>query len=279
MAYQSQEAMKTYLYLLIILVSSFCQADETSPIEIKLWPEVVPFSTEPKASVVISEKRPGAFRVTKVTDPVLNVFPTDPKKHNGKAIVICPGGGYAHLAHLHEGKDVAEYFTKEGFTCFVLYYQVPKNRDGALSDAKQAMKLVRDRAKEWNLQADQIGMLGFSAGAHLVARTSVQTDDLKARPDFSILLYTAYLEDKDSGKLDTEFTNLKAPPPFFIVATEDDKKWVAGSKLLAEQLTKENLNHEVHVLPKGGHGFGVKPENPAGKAWPPLVLEWIAKSF
>lgn len=270
--------MKSYLSIVLILIChSSCIAEEIGTSEIKLWPDAVPFSTEPKAKEVITEKRPGQFRVTKVTDPVLKVFPADPKKHNGKALIICPGGGYAHIVYLTKGKDVAEHFNKEGFTCFVLYYQVPKNREGALSDAKQAMKIIRARAKEWNLKANQIGMLGSSAGAHLVAKTSTQTDDLEARPDFAILLSTAYLQEKGAQKLAPEFTRLKNTPPFFIVTTEDDKKWVEGSKLFNKQLTQEKLPNEIHVYPKGGHGFGVDPNNPAGKTWPPLFLEWLEK--
>jgi len=157
----------------------------------------------------------------------------------------------------------------------VLYYQVPDNRTGALSDAMRAVKIIRSRAKEWKLKPDQIGMIGSSAGANLIVNTSIQTQDLSARPSFAVLLSTAYLAEKGKTQLLPQYTNLPNPPPFFLAVAANDKTWVLGSKLFAQQLTKENLTNQLHVFDTGGHSFGVDPDNPAGKAWPPLFLNWL----
>ena len=242
---------------------------------IKLWEGEVPFSKKAKAENVITEKRPGEFRITEVTDPEITVYPASPETHNGMGLVICPGGGYVHLGFKGKGIDFAKHFTKEGFTCFVLHYQVPKNRKGALSDAGQAMKIIRSRSQEWKINPAKIGMIGTSAGGHLIAALSAQTKEPKLRPNFAILLCPAYLTDKKSGKLSAEFTELKDTPPFFIFTAEDDKGWIEGSRVFAKALKEKNLPHEVHLVPKGGHGFGLKEGNPAAETWPALALKWI----
>jgi len=259
-----------YLPLVVTTLISTCPAEV-----IKLWEGEVPFAKKEKAEQVITEKRPGEFRVTEVTDPHLNVHLANPETHNGKALIICPGGGYIHLAHLLCGSEVATHFCEKGFTCFVLHYQVPQNRKGALSDAMQAVDVVRSRAKEWKLNSTQIGMVGFSAGGHLVAATSAQSIDVSKRPDFAMILYGAYLNVKGESKISPEFKSLAETPPFFLFVAADDKNWVRGSLVFGEALTKEKLPFELHVVPEGGHGFGLKEDNPAGKSWPDLALRWI----
>lgn len=257
------------IFLIAQLTSAFSQE------VIKLWEGEVPFCAKPKAEHVITEKFRNQWRITEVTDPELVVYKPSPEKANGMGLIVCPGGAYVHLHHAGSGSDVAQYFSKEGFTCFVLHYQVPKNREGALSDATQAVKVVRERAGEWELEKDKIGMIGSSAGAHLTAHVSTQTDDLSGRPNFSLLLCPAYLNEKKTGKLSPEFQEMKEAPPFFVFTAEDDKNCIEGTRVFKKELSERGINHEVHTVPVGGHGFCLKEDNPAAEAWPPLALKWI----
>lgn len=261
-----------WIFLSLVVMMSPAGAHEEV---IKLWKGKVPFSDKPEKENVVTEKRPGAFRMTEVGDPELIVHPANEDTLNGMALIICPGGGYVHLTHLDVGEKFGKYFSEIGFTCFVLHYQVPSNREGALSDAKQAVSLVRASAEKWGFDKNKVGMVGSSAGGHLIAALSVQTEDLSARPNFSILLCPAYLCDRKTGELSPEFVEMAETPPFFLFTAEDDTNWVEGTRVFRKELTKRNLSNEVHIVPKGGHGFGLKENNPAAEVWPGLALKWI----
>ena len=243
---------------------------------VKLWQGDVPFSQKPKAENVITEKRKGAWRMTEVTDPEYVVYRPTEETRTGKALIICPGGGYAHLVHLGKGKDLAEYFVQRGFTCFVLHYQVPHNREGAKSDAIQAVKMIRARAAEYQINPQQIGMLGSSAGGHLVATVSTHADQT-VRPHFTILMCAAYLTEPKSEILASEFANMSQTPPFFICSAIDDQWYAMSSIVFSAELQRKKLPYEFHMISEGGHSYGLKENNRAAEIWPELMMKWIAR--
>lgn len=199
--------------------------------------------------------------------------------------MICPGGAYNVLAYDLEGTEVAEWLNSIGFTAVVLKYTVPKNRDGALQDAQRAMGLIRQHSKEWNVDPARLGVLGFSAGGHLSARLSNtcetrsypavdEADSLSCRPDFTVLIYPAYLGDA-TYTLSEGITVTSNTPPAFIVQTQDDRTFINGSIAYYLALKKQNIPSELHFFPSGGHGYGLRPSDKDVSHWPELCGRWL----
>lgn len=276
-----------YLFAIIFLtfsLSLFSQEKET----IHLWPNTVPGETEPKHPPVKTDNTKGnVTRITDITDPALVVYPANTNKNNGAGVIICPGGGYNILAIDKEGYEVAEWLNKLGFSAFVLQYRVPKKQEGALQDAQRAMRVVRSRANDWNVNPDKLGIMGFSAGGSLSARMSTNyenttyqkidgKDDLSSRPDFALLIYPAYLDRGENRSLTPELKVDSNTPPTFIFQTADDK--LANSALVYTQALRDNkVSVELHLLPEGGHGYGLRPGNVAAETWPKLAEKWLEK--
>ena len=252
---------------------------------IKLWPGNVPGETGAKhPAELFADTSRNVKRITNITDPQLTVY--RPRgKSNGAGIIVCPGGGYRILAINLEGDEVAAYFANKGYTVFVLEYRTPQKRDGALQDAQRAIRLVRDRAGDWLLNKDKIGLLGFSAGGHLslMAATSFtkqtystvdKSDDVSARPDFAVLIYPAYTANGDNKQeLNPEIKVTKDIPPVFIFFTADDQNDLPLP--LASALRELKLPFEFHIYPQGGHGYGLRTGNAAAAAWPGLAEKWL----
>ena len=246
----------------------------------------------------------------RVTTPTLTAFFPEKDKANGTAIIICPGGGYAYLVMNQEGTDVAEAFAKKGVTAFVLKYRLPNNlimQDqsiGPLQDAQQAIKMVRERAKEWNIDTAKVGIIGFSAGGHLASTASTHfneavienSNNTSLRPSFSILVYpvisfTDSLAHKGSrrsllGK-DTSspvrvnhYSNEKqvtaATPPTFLLHCEDDKVVPVGNSIsYYEALVRFGVKGQLLIYPSGGHGFGLRNKATADQ-WLDHCFNWMA---
>ena len=250
-----------------------------------LWPNAVPGQSSPKKEPVPTTLEDGSIRVIEVTNPFLAVFKPDAAVKNGKAIVVCPGGAYVRLAVHKEGYTTAEWLTKLGYTVFVLHYRVPNKRDGALQDLQRALKIVRSEAKLFEIDAAKIGAIGFSAGAHLVARAGMtepsQTyptqdvaDKQSGAPDRMIIIYPGYL---DGGPNHSLTPGLKAKAntvDTFIFQTMDDGS-AHSSFALATALRDAKANVELHMLPQGGHGYGMYPGNKAAETWPALLEVWL----
>ncbi|MGZ0708501.1 alpha/beta hydrolase [Coraliomargarita sp. W4R53] len=254
---------------------------------IHLWPQAVPGQVEAKAPSLISENDSGnTTRLKQVTDPVLVVYQADPKLSNGAAVIICAGGGYGILAIDKEGYEVAEWLSSLGYTAFVLEYRVPNNRAGALQDAQRAVRYVRGMRAQWGIESDKIGIMGFSAGGHLSAVASTRyneelyqpvddLDQLSARPDFAILIYAAYLDRGANGSLSPELSlDANTPPMFLCVAANDGH--ASSSLVMATALRAQKIPVELHMLPTGGHGYGMRPGLRIAEAWPKLCEEWMA---
>ncbi|MHA7943834.1 Ca2+-dependent phosphoinositide-specific phospholipase C [Formosa sp. 3Alg 14/1] len=255
-----------------------------------LWPDKVPNQTRPKHAAEQSENTSGnVIRLTNVTNPRLTVF--KPEKPNGSkaGIIVCPGGAYNILAFDKEGTEVAEWLNSLGYTAFVLEYRVPNNRAGALQDAQRAMRLVRTKATDYNLDPRKVGVMGFSAGGHLSANITTNhqkisyayvdgADEVSSRPDFTMLIYPAYLDKGDHKSLSQELKLNRNTPPFFIFGTTDDN-YGNSSVVMAQALRDNNTAVEYHMLPEGGHGYGLRNGNIAAETWPGLAKIWLEKTL
>jgi len=273
-------------FLLLMFTVTATIADSNDHRTIQLWPKKVPDQSEEKASPVLSDnQRRNVTRIAKVTNPSLTVYEANPKLKNGAAIIICPGGGYNVLAVDLEGDEVAEWFSQLGYTAFVLQYRVPKNQAGALQDAQRAIRYVRGTAKDRGIDTNKIGIMGFSAGGSLSARASTryletvyepidEWDKLSARPDFSILIYPAYLDQGVDHGLTPELTITKNTPPMFLFVAADDK-YANSSLVMSSALRAYQIPFELHILPEGGHGYGLRSGNRAAETWPELCEAWM----
>ena len=215
-----------------------------------------------------------------IEQPSLRVFLPAPELATGRAVVACPGGGYSGLAVNHEGYDWAPYFNKQGIALIVLKYRMPKgDRTLPISDAEAAMKMVRDSADVWNLNPNDIGIMGSSAGGHLASTIATHAPEA-LRPNFQILFYPVITMDKSfthmgshdnllgkdaSADLEKEFSNekqvTKETPRAFIVYSDDDKVVPPANGVnyyLA--LNKKGVPSVLHIYTTGGHGWGIRED-------------------
>lgn len=257
---------------------------------IRLWPQEVPGEHEAKHRAVVTDnKSRNVTRLTDVTDPVMEVFPASPDASPRGGVIVCPGGGYSILAIDLEGYEVARWLSGMGYTAFVLQYRVPRKREGALMDLQRAIRLVRNDGPKWGIERDRIGVIGFSAGGSLCARAATRyddrtyppvdgADDVGCRPDFAMLIYPAYLDKGVNDTLTPELQVTGNTTPMFLFGTADDKH--ANSVLvMGSALRKAGVPVEVHLLPHGGHGYGLRPGNRAAEAWPVLAESWVRALF
>jgi len=269
--------------LILALLSLLLVAGATPTSTFSIWPHQVPGQNESKAPHVIV-KKPHGLRIGKVTNPTLDVY--EPTKPNGIGLIICPGGGYVHLADKKEGHDVAEHYRKLGYTCFVLTYRIPRNQQGALQDAQRSLRFVRANTAKWQLS--HIGIMGFSAGGSLSARLATQfenplypeqdeRDVVSARPDFVGLIYPAYLDQGPGKSLTPELTLSENTPPMFLYVAADDS-FANSTIVMTQALAQQKIPYETHILPKGGHGFGMLPGKRASETWPALLHHWIQET-
>ena len=245
---------------------------------------------DPKLSFILHRRQIDVKRLANVSTPQIEVYV--PEKPNGACVVIAPGGGYSILAIEHEGTDVATWLNKLGVTAVVLKYRVPRREKQSpdnlaqLQDAQRAIGLVRSKAKEWKLDAANIGMLGFSAGGHLTATACTNyekrlyeavddADKVSCRPDFAILVYPAYLAKKDTGDILPSFTVNKQTPPMFFAHASDDPVSSENSAAMYRELKKNGVPAELHLYAKGGHGFGMRTDRGPVSEWPNRCEEWL----
>lgn len=274
--------------------------------EMPLYKNVVPNSINApnKENSTFTDK---ITRIAKVSVPTITMF--KPTKANGKSVIICPGGGYAYLTIDKEGTRVAEEFNQWGITAFVLKYRLPDDitmidRSMApLQDAQQAIRWVRNNAKQWGLNKDQIGIMGFSAGGHLAATAATHftfkadadnNDTTSVRPDFTILVYPvmsfdssiAHKGSKNNliGKNATTEkilffsnelqVNKNTPPSFLVHAGDDGGVPVENSIRYYQACIKYKVPVEMHLYPKGGHGFALNNIT-TDDNWMERLRNWI----
>ncbi|MBN2236931.1 MAG: alpha/beta hydrolase [Bacteroidales bacterium] len=249
-----------------------------------------------------------AYNVSKVTTPTLSVFLPEKGALTRAAVIICPGGGYSHLAMDKEGTKVAKWLNSLGIAAFVLKYRLPSDlimsdkTIGPLQDAQEAMRVVRRNAENWNLDVHKIGIMGFSAGGHLAATLSTHSNDkiyetidsISARPDFSILIYpvismkneithkgsqTDLLGENPSLSMIEKFSNelcvnAETPPTFLVHASDDHSVPVENSIAYYQALLRNNISAEMHVFERGGHGFGLGVRENSPK-WTLICENWL----
>ena len=279
-----------------------------NPAIISLYKNRVP-NNKDVADKENSTTRDNVTRIAKVSKPTLTVF--KPEKPNGKAVIICPGGGYAILAFDKEGTRVAEEFNKWGVTAFVLKYRLPDdsiNIDRSLAplqDAQQAIRFVRTNAKEFGVDRNKIGIMGFSAGGHLASTAATHftmkadvtnNDTVSVRPDFAILIYPVISFDSTFGHkgsrnnlvganapkkvidlYSNELQVTSATPPAFLIHTGDDATVpVENSIRFYQACIKNKVPAEMHIYPGGGHGFGMYNRT-TDDSWMERLRNWLSK--
>lgn len=261
---------------------------------IPLWAGDAPGEKGDIEAEKLIEREDGLVRLTNVTKPSITVYrPGQGIENTGAAVLVCPGGGYNILAMSHEGSDVCEWLSGMGVTAVLLKYRVPRREGLAphqapLQDAQRAMSLVRKRAAEWGIDAEKIGVLGFSAGGHLAAMVMSQYDQqrsypmdpeidaVSSRPDFAILVYPAYVQDKENPDLLASGIVInKKTPPVFLVAAHNDKAYAEGSAQLYIALKRAAIPAELHIFASGGHGFGMKKSTDRVAEWPQICAQWM----
>lgn len=232
------------------------------------------------------------IRLANVSHPTLTVYKPSADKDTGAAVVVCPGGGYSILALDLEGTEICEWLNSIGVTGILLKYRVPsraglEKHTAALQDAQRALGLVRHRSAEFSIDSSRIGILGFSAGGHLSAAASViydqrtypkvdDADTVSCRPDFTVLVYPAYLTVKEDGdKISPELKLNQQTPPTFIVMAADDGVRVENALFYSLALKNAKVPVELHIYPTGGHGYGMRPTQEAVTTWPKRVEEWM----
>lgn len=271
--------MKRFLSTLATgLVAMTMLGQQYKSVPTEIWPKKVPGTTAAKAQPKLDEKNEEHW--VEVTSPTLETFKPSAEKKNGKAVVVCPGGGYNILAYVKEGQEIAQWLAGQGYTAFVLAYRVPQQRDGALQDIYRSIRLVRARGFE------TVGCIGFSAGASLCCRAATRwaetvypeqdkADKLSQRPDFAMLIYPAYLDEGEGRTLTPELTVNAETAPLFVWATQDDTRYGApSSAAILPAMIKAGASIELHLQPKGGHGYGMRGKG-AGKIWPRLAEKWL----
>ncbi len=235
----------------------------------------------------------GIIRLGNVSVPTITVYSPAPDKANGTAIVVCPGGGYSILAYDLEGSEVCKRLNAVGVTGILLKYRVPV-RAGLpryappLQDAQRSIGLVRQHATEWGINPNRVGILGFSAGGHLSAAASTNfdartypatdaADQLSCRPDFTVLIYPAYLtQDADKTKLAPEIKVTSQTPPTFMAMTVDDPVHVENIFTYGLALKAAGVQFEMHAYPVGGHGYGLRASKNEVVHWPDRLDSWLA---
>lgn len=234
-----------------------------------------------------SPERLDALRITNVSTPTLTLFPAPDRGAPAPAAIICPGGGYSYVVIDKEGSEIAAWLNSLGFTGIVLKYRTPNNRAGAFQDTQRAIRVARANASEWNIDPKKLGIIGFSAGGNLAAKAATlsakpsyatvdEADRQSCRPDFAILVYPAYLDDRNDG-LSPDLDPTADIPPTLIVHSDDDERFIPGSTLYDAALTRAGKPHQFLRYATGGHGYGLHCELEA-KDWPDDAAAWLEKS-
>lgn len=295
--------MKKFGFIIAAMIISTVLLAQT---EMPLYSGAIP-NSKPAPNKESAVTRDNVTRISKVSIPTLTIY--KPANANGMSVIICPGGGYSILAFDKEGTRVAEEMNKWGITAFVLKYRLPDDTTNIdrsiapLMDAQQAIRLVRSKATEWGLKKDKIGIMGFSAGGHLASTAAthfsrkadaINKDTTSVRPDFTILIYPVISFDSTithkgsrnnlvgataSAEKIKQFSNelqvtAKTPPSFLVHAGDDATVPVANSIRYYQACIQYKVPAEMHLYPKGGHGFGMYNKTTTDN-WMERLKNWL----
>jgi acetyl esterase/lipase len=266
-----------------------------------LWPSTPPGApnvaagqqehdtTKPSDNMIAGKR---VARIGFVSKPTLAFYPAPSGKNTGATVVVFPGGGYQILAYDLEGTEVCDWLNGIGVNCALVKYRVPNagpfpKYTQDLADAQRAVRVVRQHASQWQLDPNRVGVLGFSAGGHLVAALGAHAadpiypaiddaDKLSARPDFTLLIYPGYLQsDDDPLTVRPEVKPIALTPPSFLIQTEDDTAKVENAWVYYEALKQAKVPAEMHLFANGGHGYGLRPTKLPVTHWPDLAATWL----
>ena len=295
--------MRFFAVLFLLAASCFAQTPAWQPApghtQIPIWPNGAPGApANPPAEVDTSDAKSQLIagkpliRLGNVSAPTITLYKAAGSASPVPAVVVFPGGGYNILAIDLEGTEVCEWLNNAGIACVLLKYRVPNTgpypkSPAALQDAQRAVGLIRRRAAEWGIDPKRVGVLGFSAGAHLAAALSTHfdkrlydsvdaADQLSCRPDFAVIVYPGYLALAEQGmKANPEISPTAQTPPTFIVQAEDDPVHVENATTYFLQLKQAKVPAELHIYAEGGHGYGLRRTALPVTAWPQLVETWL----
>jgi acetyl esterase/lipase len=298
--------MRKRLLILAALAGGFASLFAQKPawqpaaghLTLPLWPKGAPGAPPNPAPEVdattakdnlVAGKR--LVRLGNVSSPTLTLY-APPGKNSGAAVVVFPGGGYRILAIDLEGSEVCDWLNSEGIACILVKYRVPDTgpypkSSAALQDAQRAVGMARSHASEWHIDPHRIGVLGFSAGAHLAAALSTHfeqrlydpidvADATSCRPDFAVIVYPGYLSlaEKDFAP-NPDIPVTGQTPPSFIVQAEDDPVHVENAVVYFQALKKAKVPAELHIYAEGGHGYGLRHTALPVTTWPRSVETWL----
>lgn len=284
--------MRKISFLLLILIYTSVMAQQKP---ILLFPNGAPGETK---KMIESEDLSGnkvagcpVLRISNVSQPTLTFYPAAADNNSGTTIIVNPGGGYNILAYNLEGSEVCKRFNSHGINCVLVKYRVPTRKGLAkhvapLQDLQRAIAYTRAHAKEWNIDENKIGVMGFSAGAHLAAMASSSyaqltypamdsNDKVNVRPDFCMLIYPAYL-DGESFSIAPELKVTDKTPPTFLVQTQDDHRLLNSSLFYYYALKELKVPVAMHLYPSGGHGYGLRNTGHLVNEWPFRALNWLS---
>ncbi|HEY0054235.1 MAG TPA: alpha/beta hydrolase [Pedobacter sp.] len=287
-----------------LLISMKTLAQEVRPLYTGKVPNSI-VSSEPESKIISDG---GYVRYSKVQVPTIEIYLPKKSKSTGAAVVIVPGGAYGFVSYTNEGTKVAKAFNDIGVAAFILKYRLPSDKSmvdktiGPLQDAQQAIKAVRMGAKSWGIDTAKVGIIGFSAGGHLAstAGTHFHTpvidnpEKINLRPSFMILVYPVISFNENLTHLGSrnnligmspspeliklysnELQVTAQTPPTMLVHTADDQTVkVENSLRFYEALLNCRVPAEMHLYPKGGHGFGAKNDHTPDK-WMDRVENWL----
>ncbi len=281
--------MKTiYFILFVIIFVMRLQAQD----EIMLYPNGI---TENKELAAKESYRDNEF-IINISTPRMYVYPTLKEIASGTAVLICPGGGYGGVSHIKEGREIAYWFNRIGVTAFVLYYRMPNGHHTIpLKDAQTAISIIRKRAKEWDIDKNKIGIMGFSAGGHLASTVGTHFTNKTDRPAFMILAYPVITMDKNishggsrtnllgkdpSEELIRKYSNelhvsRKTPPTFLVHAFDDKAVPIANSENFIKALHANKVSATLVTYEQGGHGFGMRKKGIPADHWDQELIKWL----
>lgn len=287
----------------IVLLGGLCATSTTlgaDPVVVELWPGKTPgdvgIQGQENTRTITSKLLDGPTKlITNVTRPSITIYQPAKDKNTGTAMIICPGGGYHDLFWELEGEEVAAWLNGQGMTGIILKYRCPRRPGdvkgepplGPLLDAQRAVSLVRSRAAEWGINPNRIGMVGFSAGGHLVIATATSfekrayepidaIDKASCRPDFGVPVYSGYLKSKEKDEIAAGISVPANTPPIFLAHSNDDSISNAEhSAFMYLALKRAGVPAELHVYATGEHDFGVRQNEKLPSSWTRLCVSWL----
>lgn len=281
-----------------VVFSCFVLPDARAQTVIKLWPDGKAPGDTMELSAEGDTSKPGqglvagkpVIRLGNVSVPEIHFYPAPADKATDVCVVICPGGGHSILAWDLEGTEVAQWFNSIGVHAALLKYRVPaRTKDpryiAAVEDAQRALSIVRARAQELKVNPAKIGILGFSAGGETAALATLlherlyksvdKTDETAWKPNFALLIYPAYLVNKEASELLPHVKVEKDTPRMFLAHAADDPVRPESSVRLWLELKKQNIPAELHVFSQGGHGYGLRQTEKVVTTWPQAAEKWL----